>query len=122
MTKKLYIQLASIGAIFIAAILLINPMDIVMPHDLHMFMAYGVVVIAAAFAVLVISEGAGGDERERTHKAVAGRVAFFTGAWVMIIGIVVQTYAGANDPWLLIALCAMLAGKVVARVIAAYTQ
>ena len=121
MSTKLYIQLASIVAIFIAAFLLINPTGVVMPHDMHMFMLYAVVVIAASFAVMVIAEGKG-DERERAHKAFAGRVAFFTGAWVMIVGIFVQTYTGVTDPWLLVALCTMLGGKVIARVIAAYTQ
>ena len=122
MSSKLYIQLVSIAAIFVAAFFLINPMGVIMPHNVHMLMLDSVIVIAASFAVLVIAEGKGGDEREGIHKAIAGRIAFFVGAWVMILGITVQTYSGSTDPWLVGALCAMLAGKVIARVAAAYKQ
>ena len=121
MSYKLYIQLLSVLAIHIAAFFLVNPTNVVMPENVHMLTLVAVILIAMIFSAFVIAEGKG-DERDNAHRALAGRVAFFVGALVMVIGITYQTFQSEIDPWLLLALSAMITGKVIARLIVAQTH
>jgi asparagine N-glycosylation enzyme membrane subunit Stt3 len=58
----------------------------------------------------------GGDERELVHRMNAGRVAYLSGLGVLSLGLVVQGFAHAIDPWLLYALGTMVISKLIARV------
>lgn len=120
MTGKNTVQIISLGALFVAAFFLVDPLHLAMPDNMHMATLAGVVVIAGIFAVFVLSERHG-DERDDAHRALAGRVAFFMGAVVLITGVVAQTLSHALDPWLVWTLVAMTTGKVVARLVAEYT-
>ncbi len=117
----MFVQIISLFALVAAAFFLLDPMYLQMPENIHMATLACVVVLAGLFAAFVLSEG-GGDEREEMHRAFAGRIAFFLGALALIVGITVQTFAHALDPWLVYALVAMIAGKVVARIIASRTK
>jgi hypothetical protein len=44
---------------------------------------------------------------------LAGRIAFLAGSAILLLGIVVQTYFHALDPWLVAALAAMVIAKMV---------
>ena len=121
MKNNIFLQIASLAALVVAAFFLLDPMRLQMPENMHMATLAGVVVLAGIFAAFVLAEG-GGDEREEMHQAFAGRIAFFFGALALIAGITIQTFAHALDPWLVYALVVMIAGKVVARVIAARTK
>ncbi len=121
MSPILFIQLIGVLLIHVAAFFLVNPTDILMPQNMHMMMLVSIIIIAAIFSAFVIAEGRG-DERENSHRALAGRVAFLIGALVMVIGITVQTLHNEIDPWLLLALLAMITGKVIARLIASQTH
>ncbi len=121
MRNNLFLQVLSLSALLVAAFFLLDPLKLQMPENIHMATLACVVVLAGIFAAFVLSEG-GGDEREGVHRAFAGRIAFFLGALVLIVGITVQTFAHALDPWLVYALVAMIAGKVIARIVAAKTN
>ncbi len=73
-----------------------------------------VVILSIVFGIFVWQEKAI-DEREVAHLAQASRLAFLTGAALLLTGVIISAKAGTLDPWLLIALIAMLATKVLAR-------
>ena len=86
-----------------------------------------VVVLAATVGVfgLFISfvlRETPGDEREQIHRLVAGRVAFLIGTAVVLVGIVVESFSGTPDKWLLIALGVMVTSKIIARIHSDYQQ
>ncbi len=118
MKNSITLQIVSLAAITLAAFFLVDPLHIQMPENMHMATLAGVVVFAGIFTAFVLSEG-GGDERDEIHRAFAGRIAFFLGALSLIVGITMQTFAHVLDPWLVYALVAMIAGKVIARIMAA---
>lgn len=121
MKNNFILQTVSVGALALTAFFLVDPMHLQMPENMHMATLAGVVVLAGIFAAFVLAEG-GGDERDETHRAFAGRIAFFLGSFMLIIGIIVQTFAHALDAWLVYTLVAMVAGKVAARIVAARTK
>jgi hypothetical protein len=55
------------------------------------------------------------DERDGQHRTLAGRNAFLAGAGVLTLGIVVQGYTHTVDPWLVVALIAMIVVKIETR-------
>ncbi len=76
-----------------------------------MTVSAGIIAAFALFAVFVWREAAR-DEREELHRLIANRAAFLASALVLIIGVIVQSFAHANDPWLVGALAAMILAKV----------
>lgn len=117
MKNNTLLQTISLIGLIAAAFFLIDPMHMQMPDNMHMATLAGVVIFTGIVAVFVLSEGKG-DERDDAHRAFAGRTAFFIGALVLIVAIIVQTLAHALDPWLVYVLVAMVAGKVIARLFA----
>jgi len=55
------------------------------------------------------------DERDGFHRTLAGRNAFLAGAGVLTLGIVIQGYSHAVDPWLVVALVGMIVVKIGTR-------
>lgn len=117
MTGNTIFQVICAGVFIVASFFLANPIGMWMPDDVHMLTLAGVVIAAGFFAAFVLSEGRG-DEREDSHRAFAGRSAFFAGSLVLVIAITVQTLNHSLDPWLLVALAAMITAKVAARLYA----
>lgn len=117
MKNSVLTQMGALLGLIVAAFFLVDPMHMQMPENMHMATLAGVVICAGIFAVFVLSEGRG-DERDDANRAFAGRVAFFIGAVVPIVAILVQTLSHALDPWLVYALVGMVAGKVGARLFA----
>jgi predicted Kef-type K+ transport protein len=74
-----------------------------------------ILAVFALFASFVLRENKY-DEREEGHRALAGRNAFLVGAGILTLGIVVQGYTHIVDPWLVIALIAMIVVKIITRI------
>lgn len=105
-------------AIIVALILVLNPFGVIMtsPYTLTVLMMLGIAVIA--FGAFVWRERYR-DEREELHAMKAGRLSYFAGGVVLVIAIFVETLAHALDVWLVIALAAMVATKLI---VSAWTQ
>ncbi|PIR83980.1 hypothetical protein COU18_01060 [Candidatus Kaiserbacteria bacterium CG10_big_fil_rev_8_21_14_0_10_51_14] len=118
MKDKQYPEIVSAIVLTVVAVLLVNPFHLWMPNMAHMAILAAVVVAFGVFAVFVLRERVG-DEREDVHRMFAGRVAYLSGALVLIVAIVVESIAGSLDPWLVVALLAMVIGKVGAHIYSA---
>ena len=101
-------------SLLVIAVLLLNPFHFWMPDMMVMGMLAGALVLFGIFASFILRENKL-DERDEIHRTLAGRNAFLTGALVLILGIVVQGYHHAVDPWLVIALIAMIVVKIATR-------
>lgn len=105
-----------VGAVLLVlAVLLLNPLNFWMP-DMMLVGMLGLTLGAfALFAGFVLREKVQ-DERELAHRMLAGRVAFLVGSALLTLGIVVQATRHEVDPWLVIALVAMVLSKLVVRI------
>lgn len=114
MSKSTCIQLVSAALVLILATLLLNPFHFWMPGMAQMAMLACLLVAFAVLSAYFLQEQAG-DEREIAHRMLAGRVAFFIGSLVLVIGIAAESIHGTPDKWLVLALAGMILGKVCAR-------
>jgi hypothetical protein len=73
-----------------------------------------VTVLLLVWAGFIMLETAA-DEREVQLKVQSGRVAYLAGLGVLMVALVVQGLAHAIDPWIPIALAAMVLAKIGAR-------
>ncbi len=96
------------------AVLLLNPLNFWMPDILVICMLAITLALCGVFASFVLRERSY-DERDEHHRSLAGRNAFLAGAGVLIIGVVVQGYSHTVDPWLILALIAMVVVKIGTR-------
>ena len=97
------------------AVLLLNPFNFWMPDVVVLCILAIALAIFGMFASFIIREKSV-DEREDQHKALAGRNAFLAGSGILMLGIVFQGYTHAVDPWLVIALIAMIIAKFLTRI------
>ena len=102
-------------AILCMTILLLNPFDFWMPNMMVMCILASILALFGLFAGLILREKSE-DERDDMHKGLAGRNAFLVGSFVIIVGITMQGYAHNVDPWLVLALTAMIATKLITRI------
>lgn len=93
-------------------VFILNPMNWWMPSMMFEAAVILLVIIFSVFACLVWIEKAR-DEREVLHKMHAGRIGFLTGLTTLVLGIVIQAGTHNIDPWLVIAVSAMLIGKII---------
>ncbi len=103
------------AVLIVLLIAFLNPFDIFMPTSLVMMMEALMIIIFGIFASLIWRERAA-DEREGLHRMIAGRIGFLAGAGVLVVGILVQTLSHSVDPWLVIALTAMILAKIIALI------
>ncbi len=89
----------------------VNPFDILMPKPLHPFMVPFLIVLFIIFSGFLWKE-VPGDEREQFHKFIASRFAYFAVITTLIVGIVVQSFNGKVDPFLIIGICIALLAKI----------
>ena len=105
----------TISVVLVALLIaLVNPFHFWMPDMLHMMMLAAALVIFGFFAAFVVRERAS-DERESTHRMLAGRIAFLTGTATLIAAIVYQSYLDTLDIWLVFVLVVMVLSKIAAR-------
>lgn len=87
--------------------------DAWMPNMATMMVLVLTVVAFAVFAVFVWRERHG-DEREQLIRFVASRVAFLATGFVLLLGIIVETFIYYTpNPWLGFALVVMVVGKII---------
>jgi predicted ABC-type exoprotein transport system permease subunit len=102
------------GALSFLLLLILNPMHFWMPTGAHILSLVLLVAVTGMIVVFLTREGSE-DERDITHRAFAGRVAFLGGALVILLGIVSQGFFGKVDAWLAAALITMVTLKIAAR-------
>lgn len=113
---KLYIEI-TIGLLVLAILgIFLNPTNLLMPDSLTLMLILGLILGFLGFTGLIWREQAS-DEREATHIEKAGRYSFFSGAAILVVGIVVQAMKHAIDPWLLYALSVMVLTKLITRTV-----
>ena len=112
--NRFIFEMVSAGVLLLSAVLLVNPLQLWMPTMLHMIMLAVVVTAFGVLAVFVVFERVV-DERDDAHRSLAGRAAFLVGSAILLMGIVVQTFAHTLDPWLVVALLGMVVAKIGAR-------
>ena len=95
--------------------LLLNPSMFFMPESFDMMLLVGIVVVFLTFSLVLWKERAL-DERENLHRLNAGRLSFFAGSLVLIIGVILQALRHEIDPWLIYGLIAMIVGKIASRI------
>ena len=104
---EIIISLALIGLL----VFFINPLDLLMPHMLHPFMVPFLIVLFIIFAGFLWKEKPG-DEREQMHKFIASRFAYFATIAILIVGVILESFKGEIDPWIVIAICVGLLAKI----------
>jgi putative flippase GtrA len=97
------------------AILFLNPGHLTMPDTVHSMMIVAIIVAYLTFAAFIYREKSS-DEREMLHVLAAGRISYLVGVGVLIFAVIRQTLMHEIDPWLVIALCAMVFSKLVSRI------
>ena len=101
-------------ALVVLAILLLNPFHFWMPDMIVIGMLACTLGLFGLFATFIVREQVV-DERDAVHRTLAGRNAYLAGAGVLTLAIVVQGYEHAVDPWLVLALVAMIVVKIATR-------
>ena len=92
-----------------------NPFGLYMPNPVFMTALFLAVVAFGVFASFVLRERPR-DEREDAHRMFAGRIAFFLGTAVLMLGILIQAFSHTVDIWLVYGLSAMIFGKIIALI------
>ena len=115
--KNSFLQeiIISVALIFILAFL-IAPFGF-MPPPFFMTANIFLAVFFVVFAVFVWREKSK-DEREGFHAMLAGRMGFLSGAGVLAIAILIQGLRHMIDPWLPVALGAMVLAKALGLIYA----
>lgn len=108
------IETASAIAILGIAILFLNPGHLTMPDSMISMLIVGFITAFLTFAAFLFRETSS-DEREALHVLTAGRISYLVGVGALIVGIISQAIKHEIDPWLVIALCAMIISKLLSR-------
>lgn len=103
----------SLASILVGLLLFyLNPGHVFgMTHAMEMAVAACFLLVFITLAALVLGERVS-DEREESHRRHAGRIAFLSGACVLIAGFLWQMFYPPVDPWLPVALTVMVTAKV----------
>lgn len=102
--------------LFSLLLLLISPLDLLMPTNAGMMVIVALVLVFSAYAAFIWKEKSR-DEREDFHKLLAGRIAFLAGAGVLVAGIVTQSLNHNIDPWLVFTLAVMILSKLLVHLV-----
>ena len=110
--KNKFLTEISISTILIILLaLLLDPFKILMTTQVQMMMIALILIIFVSFSIFVWKEKSR-DEREQLHKQIASRFAYLSGASVLILAIIYQTFKHTLDPWIVIALIIMILAKI----------
>lgn len=106
----------SIGIILLGILaVFLNPSHLLMPDSVNTMLILSLIVGFLVFIGLIWREQAS-DERDTVHIQKAGRLSFFVGISILVIGVVTQAIQHNIDPWLLYALSGMVLTKLISRV------
>lgn len=103
------------------SLLLINPFQFWMPTSIHITVVALTLTIFSAFS-LFIWKAQAIDEREKWHRLVESRISFLSGAFVLICGILFQSFSHQVDLWLVLALFVMFISKIITSAIISVTH
>lgn len=117
--KLLFQEIIVACALVVLVLAFLDPFMLWMPSKLSMVLFLLAVVVFMIFAVFVWREQAQ-DEREVYNRLQASRIAWLTGAGILLVGLIVQGFAYAVDPWLVAALAGMIIAKSITRIISIY--
>jgi hypothetical protein len=95
----------------------LDPFEPMMPKPMHMIMIPLVIILFVFLAAFLWRETPG-DEREQLHKFIASRIAYFVGTLTLIIAFIYQSLHHTIDNWIIITVCVMLLGKILASLYA----
>lgn len=102
-------------AILGIAILFLNPGHLAMPDTIQSMLIICLIISYLGFSAFIFRERPK-DERESFHVLSAGRFSYLVGVGALISGIIIQALSHEIDPWLVIALCAMVFSKILWRI------
>lgn len=97
------------------AILFLNPGHLTMPDTIVSMLIVALIISFLTFAAYLFREKSS-DEREAVHILTAGRISYLVGVGTLIIGVILQALKHDIDPWIVIALCAMVFSKLLSRI------
>ena len=118
MKNNIYTEIIISLVLVVLAVLLLDKFHYWMPGMTAMAIIGLLFVVFTTFAIFVLREKAQ-DEREMSHRMVAGRVAFLVGSTILTLGIITQALDGRGvDAWLVLALIGMVLSKLIARIYA----
>ncbi len=109
------LEIVSAIAILGIAILFLNPGHLAMPDTMVSMLIVALIISFLTFAAYLFREKSS-DERDVIHILTAGRISYLVGVGTLIIGIILQALKHEIDPWLIIALCAMVFSKLLSRI------
>lgn len=110
--KYFTIEILFLAVLLILSLAALNPFW--MPMGMQLAVLSAAIVLFGAFAVFVLREN-GGDEREISIVYKSDRLAFLAGAGVLLIALVYESVVQHTEsPWVLGALAAMIAIKIIA--------
>lgn len=112
--KNNYAEIVTTVLLVCIAILLLNPFEFWMPNMMVVGSLVAALILFGIFTSFILREQVV-DERDAAHETLAGRNAFLAGAAVLMLGIGVEGYIHAVDPWLVVALIVMVTTKIVTR-------
>ncbi len=112
---KLFIEVIIVVILLGVSVVLFNPTHLLMPDSVSTLLMLGLIVSFLVFLGTIWKEKAT-DERDAQHIYKSGRIAFFIGATILVVGIIVQATKHDIDPWLLFALAGMVLTKLASRI------
>lgn len=108
------IEIISALVILGIALLFLNPGHLTMPESVISMLVVALLVAFLTFVALLLKEKPS-DEREERHILTAGRISYIVGVATLVTGIIIQSMHHDIDPWLVLALCAMIFSKLISR-------
>lgn len=112
---KLVIEVIVVIVLLGIAFILFNPTHLLMPDSVSTLLMLALIVAFLLFLAIIWRENAK-DERESHHIHKSGRIAYFIGTTILVIGIIAQATRHDIDPWLLLALAGMVITKLASRI------
>lgn len=106
-------------ALVVLLVLLSDSFMLWMPGPFQMMVLLAAAVCVLLWSGFVMYEKAN-DERELQHSMFAGRVAYLLGVGVLTVALLIEGFQQNIDPWILVALGAMVVSKLFARWYAEY--
>ena len=101
--------------LIILLILLLDPLGFVMATSMQMMVTAIILIIFISFSAFVWKEKPK-DEREVLHNHISSRFAYLSGASILVIAIIYQSFTYTLDPWIVIALIVMILAKIIGSI------
>lgn len=92
----------------------LTPNHLLMPNTINAMLLLSLVIAFLVFIGFIWRERSE-DERDLVHIYKSGRISFFVGSSILVLGIIVQALQHDIDIWLLLGLFAMVLTKIISR-------